>query len=62
MHLSMLSPTPPITGMGGALLPRDLMQNFAPRVLNLVPCIFIGNNNSYKVKSPILLTSACMRG
>ena len=34
MHLSMLSPTQPSTGMGGAL-PRDLMQNYVPRVGHL---------------------------
>ena len=30
MHLSMLSPTPPSTGMGETL-PRNLIQNFVPR-------------------------------
>ena len=46
MHLSMLSPTPPNTGMGGAL-PRDLTRNFVPRLgafdLNEVQCISVGN-------------------
>ena len=49
MHLSMLSPTPPSTGMGGAL-PRDLMQNFVPRVGHLTRTkfhvFFIGNIRS----------------
>ena len=46
MHLSMLSPTPPSTEMGGAL-PRDLIQNFVPRVRHLkVSCgIFGGHFN-----------------
>ena len=34
MHLSILSPTPPSTGMGGALA-RDFMLNYVPRVGHL---------------------------
>ena len=41
MHISMLSPTPPSTGMGGAL-PRDLIQNFVPRVGHLSSMYFHG--------------------
>ena len=39
MHLSMLSPTPLSTGMGGALS-RDLIQNFVPRVGHLSSMYF----------------------
>ena len=56
MHLSMLIPTPPSTGMGGAL-PGDSMQNFVPRVEHLIWIEFqVFHGQPYKVKSPIILT------